>query len=60
MSIKSRIERLEERTPSGDLQHEVRLAAIRERRATQVRAAITHAAPAHIREKVARLRGRNY
>lgn len=60
MSIKSRLERLEERTPSGDLQHEVRLAAIRERSATQVRAALTHAERGHIREKVAMLRGRNY
>jgi hypothetical protein len=60
MSFKSRLERLEDRTPSGDLQHEVRLAAIRERTATHVHAALTHAERAHIREKVAMLRGRDY
>jgi hypothetical protein len=60
MSIKSRIERLEEKTSSGNLQHEVRLAAIRERTETQVRAALTYAERANIREKVARLRGRDY
>jgi hypothetical protein len=60
MSFKSRLERLEGTTPSGDLQHEVRLAAIRERTATHTHAALTHAERARIREKVARLREQNY
>ena len=60
MSLKSRLERLEGTTPSGDLQHEVRLAAIRERTETQVRAALSHAERARIRDKVAMLRGRDY
>jgi hypothetical protein len=44
----------------GDMQHEVRLAAIRERTETQVRAALSHAERADIREKVARLRGQSH
>jgi hypothetical protein len=60
MSLKSRLERLEGTTPSGDLQHEVRLAAFRERTETQVRAALTHAERGHIREKVAMLRKHIY